>query len=188
MAGVLALSSLLTPFCLGTVIGSVVTGRAGAHGDPASSWVNSTSLLTGALFVAVTAYLTAVYLAVDSERGGEHGLRAISPGALAAGVLSGILAAVTMAVPGLEKDLASMYKKFATPVANVYGAFRTADLMDMVTSPAFGTVPLNVAMVCSYTWECAPPPVGPNQHANVLGYGVIANTFPKIYIGLSKAG
>jgi hypothetical protein len=26
------------------------------------------------------------------------------------------------------------------------------------------------------------------QHANVLGYGVIANTFPKIYIGLSKAG
>jgi len=81
-----------------------------------------------------------------------------------------------------------VYKKFATPVANVYGAFRTADLMDMVTSPAFGTVPLNVAMVCSYTWECAPPPVGPNQHANVLGYGVIANTFPKIYIGLSTAG
>jgi cytochrome bd ubiquinol oxidase subunit II len=89
MAGVLALSSLLTPFCLGTVIGSVVTGRAGAHGDPASSWVNSTSLPTGALFVAVTAYLTAVYLTMDSERGGEHGLRSISPGALAAGVLSG---------------------------------------------------------------------------------------------------
>jgi cytochrome bd-type quinol oxidase subunit 2 len=37
MAGVLALSSLLTPFCLGTVIGSVVTGRAGTHSDPASS-------------------------------------------------------------------------------------------------------------------------------------------------------
>jgi hypothetical protein len=87
-----------------------------------------------------------------------------------------------------NKDLASVYKKFATPVASVYGAFRTADLTDKVTTPAFGTVPLNVAMVCSYTWECAPPPVGPNQHANVLGYGVIANTFPKIYIGLSKAG
>jgi hypothetical protein len=43
-------------------------------------------------------------------------------------------------------------------------------------------------MVCSYTWECAPPPVGPAEHANVLGYGVIASTFLKTYIGLSKAG
>ena len=29
---------------------------------------------------------------------------------------------------------------------------------------------------------------GPNEHANVLGYGVIANTFLKTYIGLSEAG
>ena len=35
---------------------------------------------------------------------------------------------------------------------------------------------------------CAPPPVGPNEHANVLGYGVIANTFFKTYMRLSKAG
>lgn len=70
----------------------------------------------------------------------------------------------------------------------MYRAFRTADLTDKVTTPAFGTVPLDVAMVCSYTWECTPPPVGPSEHANVLGYGVIANTFLKTYIGLSKAG
>ena len=87
-----------------------------------------------------------------------------------------------------NKDLASVYKKFATPVASVYGAFRTDDLTDHVTTPAFGTVPLDVAMVCSYTWECAPPPVGRNEHANVLGYGVIANTFLKTYIGLFGAG
>jgi len=159
MAGVLALSSLLTPFCLGTVIGSVVTGRAGAHGDPASSWVNSMSLLTGALFGAVTAYLTAVYLTVDSERGGEHGLRAVSPGALAAGVLSGILAAVTMAVPGLEQGPGQRVQEVRYP-----GRQRVRGVPDR----------------------------RPHGHGHLAcvrhRYGVIANTFPKIYIGLSKAG
>jgi cytochrome d ubiquinol oxidase subunit II len=73
--GVFAIASLLTPFFMGTVIGSVVTGRVRGHGDPANSWVNPTSLLTGALFVAVSAYLAAVYLTVDSERAGDAGLR-----------------------------------------------------------------------------------------------------------------
>jgi cytochrome d ubiquinol oxidase subunit II len=99
MGGVFALSSLLTPFFMGTVIGAVVTGRVHAHGDPASAWVNPTSLLTGALFAVVSAYLAAVYLTVDSERAGEQELsRYFTRRALAAAVLSGILAAVTMAV------------------------------------------------------------------------------------------
>jgi cytochrome d ubiquinol oxidase subunit II len=98
--GVFALSSLLTPFFLGTAVGSVVTGRVlGGPGDPVSSWVNPTSLLTGALFVVVSAYLAAVYLAVDSDRSGEPGLRRyFTQRALAAGVVSGVMAAVTMAV------------------------------------------------------------------------------------------
>jgi hypothetical protein len=69
----------------------------------------------------------------------------------------------------------------------VFTAFRTKDFRDKVNTPAFGVVPLNVATLCSYTWMCAPPPVGPNEHANVLGYGVIANTFFKTYMSLSQA-
>jgi lysophospholipase L1-like esterase len=80
-------------------------------------------------------------------------------------------------------DLRSVYKKFGAPVASEYKAFQTADLKDMVTLPAFGKVPRDVALICSYTWECAPKPVGPNEHANVLGYGVIANTFLKVIVG-----
>jgi cytochrome bd ubiquinol oxidase subunit II len=97
---VFALSSLLTPFFLGTAIGAIVTGRVrGAAGDPVSSWVNPSSLLTGALFVATSAYLAAVYLATDSERAGEPGLRRyFTRRALAAAVLAGLLAAITMAV------------------------------------------------------------------------------------------
>lgn len=36
---------------------------------------------------------------------------------------------------------------------------------------------MNVALICQWTWECAPPPVGPNEHANAAGYGVIAQAF-----------
>jgi lysophospholipase L1-like esterase len=81
------------------------------------------------------------------------------------------------------QDLRTIYKKFAVPVASMYKAFDTADIKTMVTLPAFGKVPKDVAMICYYTWECAPSPVGPNEHANVLGYGLIANTFLKVIAG-----
>jgi hypothetical protein len=42
--------------------------------------------------------------------------------------------------------------------------------------PALG-VPLNVLLVCRWTWMCVPPPVGPNIHANADGYAVIAGAF-----------
>jgi hypothetical protein len=59
----------------------------------------------------------------------------------------------------------------------VFSAFHSADFTDQVTLPGIGTVPRNVAIICQWTWECAPPPRGPNEHANVIGYGVIALTF-----------
>ena len=97
--GTFALSSLLTPFFLGTVIGAVVTGRVHGTSDPVTAWINPTSLLTGALFVVVSAYLAAVYLTMDSERDGEPGMRSyFLRRAQAAAVTSGALAAATLAV------------------------------------------------------------------------------------------
>jgi cytochrome bd ubiquinol oxidase subunit II len=109
--GVFALASLLTPFFLGTAVGSVVTGRVrGTSGDPVESWVNPTSLLTGALFVVVSAYLAAVYLAVDSDRAGEAELRRyFTRRALGAGLVSGVLAGVTMAV--LRTSAAGVFRE-----------------------------------------------------------------------------
>src|SRR5215203_5301350 len=46
------LSSLLTPFFMGTVVGAVASGRVpvgNATGDPVSSWLNPLSLVIGAL-------------------------------------------------------------------------------------------------------------------------------------------
>jgi lysophospholipase L1-like esterase len=73
--------------------------------------------------------------------------------------------------------LASVYQKFGARVANVFGAFHSGDFTDQVRVPGLGTLPRNVAAVCLWTWECAPAPRGPNEHARAIGYGVIALAF-----------
>ena len=74
------------------------------------------------------------------------------------------------------------YASAGVPVANVFGAFQTSDFGNRAAVPGVGTVPRNVALICQWTWACASPPRGPNQHANQAGYGVIARAF------LSAAG
>ena len=67
--------------------------------------------------------------------------------------------------------LGRVYASSGIRVANVFGAFDTADFTRQ------DGVPRNVARVCEWTWQCAAPPRGPNQHANQAGYQVIAQTF-----------
>jgi len=73
--------------------------------------------------------------------------------------------------------LGAVYKQAGAAVADVFTSFDSADMKDMVTLPGLGTLPKDVALICKWTWECAPKPVGPNEHANAFGYGVIAGTF-----------
>jgi len=63
------------------------------------------------------------------------------------------------------------YTNAGARVADVFGAFDTADFAEQ------GTTPRNVALLCQWTWACAAPPRGPNQHANQAGYQVIARVF-----------
>ena len=80
-------------------------------------------------------------------------------------------------VAGYNQMLAAVYKAFGARVADVFGAFHSADFAGRVTLPGAGAVPRNVAAICQWTWECAPPPRGPNVHARPAGYGVIARAF-----------
>ena len=91
-----ALSSVLTPFALGTAVGAIAVGRVpvgNAAGNPVTSWLNPACVLIGALAVVFSGYLAAVYLAADSLR---HGRRELAPAfrrrALLAGVVCGALA------------------------------------------------------------------------------------------------
>jgi lysophospholipase L1-like esterase len=73
--------------------------------------------------------------------------------------------------------LGTVYRQFGARIADVFTAFDTTDFTDRATLPSLGSVPQNVARVCEWTWECAPAPRGPNEHANAAGYAVIAHTF-----------
>jgi cytochrome d ubiquinol oxidase subunit II len=69
-----AVSSLVTPFFLGAVVGGVASGRVPpgiATGDVVTSWINPTSILGGVLAVLVCAYLAAVFLCLDALHEGH---------------------------------------------------------------------------------------------------------------------
>ena len=91
-----ALSSVLTPFALATVIGAIATGRVpvgNARGDLVTSWLNPVSVLAGVLAVAFSGYLAAVYLAADARRLAERALvHDFRIRALVSGVVAGALA------------------------------------------------------------------------------------------------
>ncbi|MFC9125564.1 cytochrome d ubiquinol oxidase subunit II [Streptomyces sp. NPDC057099] len=70
-----ALSSLLTPFFLGAVLGGIASGRV-EPGTTASAdaWANGTSVLAGLLAIAAAAFLGAVFLCSDALRFGADDL------------------------------------------------------------------------------------------------------------------
>lgn len=91
-----AISSLLTPFFMGAVVGAIASGNVPAEGDgaPFSSWLEPLPLLTGAMFVASGAYLAAVFLIGDARRAEEADLRLyFARRALAAAAVAGVAAA-----------------------------------------------------------------------------------------------
>ena len=69
-----AISSVLTPFFMGTVVGAIAAGNvpAAGSGDAFSSWLQPLPLLIGAMFVATGAYLAAVFLVGDAGRAGDE--------------------------------------------------------------------------------------------------------------------
>jgi cytochrome d ubiquinol oxidase subunit II len=96
------LSSILTPFALGTAAGGIASARVpvgNAAGHHWSSWLNPTSVTLGILFVTTSAYLAAVYLAADARRLGEPDLeRAFRRRAIGAGIVAGGLALAALLV------------------------------------------------------------------------------------------
>src|SRR4051812_15742375 len=111
-----AISSIVTPFALGACVGGIASGRVPygkGQGDLVSSWLNPTSAVIGALAIAISAYLAAVYLCDDAQRRGEHALgapsrrRARGAGAVAGLCASAGLGARQRAPPPLSRGLSA---------------------------------------------------------------------------------
>ena len=95
-----ASSSLITPFFMGTVVGAVATGQVPVHptGNVLAAWTSATSIMTGFLFVAACAYVSAVFLVLEArQRGRRELVRYFALRATAAGAVTGGLAGATFA-------------------------------------------------------------------------------------------
>jgi cytochrome bd ubiquinol oxidase subunit II len=95
-----AAASLITPFFMGTVVGAVVTGQVPVHpgGNVLAAWTSSTAILTGFLFVAACAYVSAVFLVVEARQRGHPDLTVyFARRATVAGAITGALAGGTFA-------------------------------------------------------------------------------------------
>jgi len=93
-----AASSLITPFFMGTIVGAVATGQVPVHpaGNVLAAWTSPTAILTGVLFVAACAYVSAVFLVLEArQRGHEELGHYFSLRATAAGLITGALAGGT---------------------------------------------------------------------------------------------
>ena len=96
---VFALSSVIVPFALGVVAGSIASGKVptNGQGDPIDAWFNLESLVCGLLAVAACAYLGAVFLTASARWLGAEDLEeafrkrsigsAVATGAVAAGAM-----------------------------------------------------------------------------------------------------
>lgn len=79
--------------------------------------------------------------------------------------------------------LETTYDTAGVPVADVAALFESDDFATIVPStlPAPNDqLPLSVANICEFTYQCDPDPVGPDIHANTAGYSLIADAFEAI--------
>src|SRR5215831_1760723 len=106
-----AISSILAPFFLGTVVGAIARGRVpvgNAAGNLLTSWFNAPSIFIGVVAVCNCAYLAAVYLAADAARRKDSYLeRQFRVRALIAGGLAGAVAIGGLAV--MHSDAHRLY-------------------------------------------------------------------------------
>jgi cytochrome bd ubiquinol oxidase subunit II len=110
---VFAVSSILTPFALGTMVGAIAARRVpvgNAAGHLFSSWTGPTSILVGVLAVATSAYLAAVFLAADAARVRDRDLEnGFHTRALVTGIVAGAVAVAGLVV--LRSDAHPLYQR-----------------------------------------------------------------------------
>ena len=156
MGATFAISSVLTPFFMGTVVGAIAAGNvpAGGNGDAFSSWIQPLPILTGALFVATGAYLAAVFLVADSRGAGDAEMEDyFARRALAAGLLAGALAVAGLVL--LHSEAHYAYERLTAeglPLVIVSGLCGLGALALLATGSRRGMRPLAVGAVVAVIW------------------------------------
>ena len=159
---VFALSSIMTPFFMGTVVGAIASGQVPAegNGDPTASWIGLAPFALGALFVASGAYLAAIFLVHDSvSTGEEDNARQFGRWALGTAVVSGALA--VLGLFALSADAEFVWDRLtdeALPLVAasiLCGAVVTASILRVALRGGVGLPgmrPFAIAAVVAVVW------------------------------------
>jgi cytochrome bd ubiquinol oxidase subunit II len=156
MGAAFALSSVLTPFFMGTVVGAIASGNVPAegNGDAFSSWLEPLPLLTGALFVATSAYLAAIFLVVDAHRADDKEMEGyFAVRGLAAGLVAGALALAGLVA--LHADADYVYERLIVeglPLVIVSTLCGFGVLAMLLRRGRRGLRPLAAAAVVAVIW------------------------------------
>lgn len=78
----------------------------------------------------------------------------------------------------LNGEIAQGLGAYGWKLADVATAFSSTDFTDQATVPGIGQLPLNVARICSWTWECTQYH---DIHATPVGHAVIADVFARVF-------
>mgnify|MGYP001222641398 CR=1 FL=1 len=152
---VFALSSLMTPFFMGTVIGTIATGAVPVSGKvDLDAWTSPTSLLIGALFVAACGYLAAVYLVGEADRRDDRlMLDYFIDRARIAAVVAGALSLVTLIVlRGSNQALFDRLIGRALPLVILAGVCGLAVVVLLTARRLRGTRAIAALGVAAVVW------------------------------------
>ena len=151
-----ALSSLLTPFFMGTVIGGIAAGQVPADAGQArlAAWTGATSVLIGLLFVGVCGYLAAIFLIGEAARRADSRLeRYFTRRAQAAGLVTGALSLVTLIVlHGSDLTVQHRLTGRALPLVAVAAACGLAVLILLAADRPRGVRVLAALGVTAVVW------------------------------------
>jgi cytochrome d ubiquinol oxidase subunit II len=162
---VFSLSSLLTPFALGTIAGAIAAGRVpvgNARGDLVTSWLNSTAIAIGLLSVITAAFVAAVFLTADADRNAPDLVEPFRRRALGSGVVAGIAALIGLLVvradvPSIWSGLTAGAGLAAVIISAVSGIATLLLLGARRYGPARGTAAIAVAGIVA-GWPLAQRP------------------------------
>ena len=172
LGAVFALSSVVLPFFLGTVLGGIAAGEVDVS-DPTPSnaaWTGPVAITAGVLAVLTGAYLSAVFLAADARRVEQPDLeRAFRARALGIGVVTGAVSIGALFV--LRSDARPLFD----------GLTSGAGLAAVVASVAAGAATL--ALIWTWRFELARWTAAVAVAAVVLGWWLA--TRPDVLPGLT---
>ena len=151
-----ALSSVLTPFFMGAVVGAIAAGNvpAAGNGDAFSSWLAPLPLLVGALFVASGAYVAALFLITDARHAGDDELEAyFARRALAAALLAGALAVA--GIFALHSEARYVFDRLTDqglPLVVLSGLCGLGVIAQLLRGARQGLRPLAIGAVVAVIW------------------------------------